>query len=161
MTSKPSTFGSFRSKRTTLRYKICVPTRAFPHTKKILKSFSAIVRNNDFIPDIVLLQGPRRECFVVRVVFNQQNRLIFHDPLHEWIPSQSKIKRRALRDLSFRPYLPTMSVYAMKSDTGTAKRGLYKCGLLNVCSFFGNKNWLSFGPGFQWFAQPVYDPISS
>jgi len=38
-----------------LRYKICVPTRAFPHTKKILKSFSAIVRNNDFISDIVLL----------------------------------------------------------------------------------------------------------
>src|SRR5436190_22361062 len=105
MTSKPSTFGSFRSKRTTLRYKICVPTRAFPHTKKILKSFSAIVRNNDFIPDIVLLQGPRRECFVVRVVFNQQNRLIFHDPLHEWIPSQSKIKTPR----PSRPLLPPIS----------------------------------------------------
>src|SRR3546814_13129425 len=74
--------------------------------EQVVERLGAIAGNDHRIADVVLAEGPQRERLVVRIVFDQQNRLLEHVRPR----SEGEVEGGALAYLAGRPQAPAVLV---------------------------------------------------
>jgi hypothetical protein len=104
-TLNPSNLGSFRSSKTTCGKSVYVPARECPGAKEVVDGFDAVVRHHHLVSNVILSERPQRECFVVRIILDQQYgpKSIAVIPFRGFSRSQSKIKCSATFHVRLRP----------------------------------------------------------
>src|SRR3546814_5658641 len=89
--------------------------------EQVVERLGAIAGNDHRIADVVLAEGPQRERLVVRIVFDQQNRLLEHVRPR----SEGEVEGGALAYLAGRPQAPAVLVddplNGGEADAGSGK----------------------------------------